>query len=58
MSMVFVELRLIFAFFDRGDVGLFQTILSQGLTRGSLFHLSVHDVIADYHTHVITKTPI
>jgi hypothetical protein len=32
--------------------------LSQGRTRGSLFHLSVHDVIADYHTHVITETPL
>jgi hypothetical protein len=31
--------------------------LSQGCTHSS-FHLSVHDVIADYHTHVITKTPI
>jgi hypothetical protein len=27
------------------------TILSQGRTRGSLFHLSVHDVTADYPTH-------
>jgi hypothetical protein len=26
------------------------TTLSQGRTRGLLFHLSVHDVIADYHT--------
>jgi hypothetical protein len=32
--------------------------LSQGRIHGSLFHLSVHDVIAEYHTHVITKTPI
>jgi hypothetical protein len=31
--------------------GLFiATTLSQGHTRGSLFHLSVHDVITDYHT--------
>jgi hypothetical protein len=30
----------------------------QGRTHGSLFHLSVHDVIADFHTYVITKTPM
>jgi hypothetical protein len=34
------------------------TISSQSRTWGLLFHLSVHDVIADYHTQVIAKTPM
>jgi hypothetical protein len=29
--------------------------LSQGRTCGSLFHLTVHDVIADYHIHTHTR---
>jgi hypothetical protein len=54
MSMVFIELRLILAFFGSGDDGVFHSDdcgFVSGLYLGSLFHLSVHDVTADYHTH-------
>jgi hypothetical protein len=54
-STVSVELRLILAFFGRGDDELFHC---NGFFSGSLPHLSVHDVIAEYHTHVVTKAPI
>jgi hypothetical protein len=58
MSMVFVELRLILAFFSLGDDELFHC---DDFVSGSypwLVHLSVHEGIADYHTHVITETLI
>jgi hypothetical protein len=59
ISMVFVELRLILAFFGCGDGELFIVMtLSQSRTHGSLFHLSVHVVIADNHTRDRKNTNI
>jgi hypothetical protein len=57
MSMVFVKLRLILAFFGRGDDGFYHC---DDFVSGSypwlVFDLSVYDIIADYHTHTHTHT--
>jgi hypothetical protein len=58
MSIVFIELRLILVFFSCEDDGLFHCddyCFVSGLYL--LFHRSIHDVIADYYMHMITKTP-